>query len=119
MDSILTSIKKLLLIDEDDTSFDIDVIMHINSIIGILYDLGIETADNYVLIDSSQTWSDLLGDFPYKGMVELFVYLKVKPLFDSSTMGKDTIESFNREANELEWRILSKSNALRRDSTLN
>ena len=32
MDSILTSIKKLLGISEDDTSFDQDIIMHINTV---------------------------------------------------------------------------------------
>ena len=36
MDSILTSIKKLLGISEEYTSFDQDIIMHINSVFSIL-----------------------------------------------------------------------------------
>ena len=38
MESILTSIKKLLGIDEDYEAFDTDVIMHINSVLFIKSD---------------------------------------------------------------------------------
>lgn len=40
-DSILTSIKKLLGIGEDDTSFDTDILLHINSTFSVLTQLGI------------------------------------------------------------------------------
>ena len=35
MESILNSIKKLLMLSEDDTSFDTDIIIHINSVLSI------------------------------------------------------------------------------------
>ena len=41
MDSILTSIKKLLGIDESYTHFDVDIIMHINSVFMTLRQLGV------------------------------------------------------------------------------
>lgn len=115
MDSILTSIKKLLLIDAEDHSFDTDVMVHINSAIGVLYDLGIDNANGFSVKDDTQTWQELTGSFPNPGMIEDFVYLKVKPVFDSSTMSKETIESFGRAASELEWRISSRAEALRRN----
>ena len=41
MDSILTSIKKLLGMDADYTAFDTDVIIHINTALAILCQLGV------------------------------------------------------------------------------
>lgn len=115
MDSILASIKKLLLIDETDNSFDVDVIMFINDAIGTLYDLGIDNANGFSVEDETKTWTQLAGSFPNPGMLQTFVYLKVKPLFDSSSMSRDTIESFNRAANETGWRIYQRSEAIRRN----
>ena len=36
-DSILLSVKKLIGINEDDDSFDVDIIIHINSAISTLF----------------------------------------------------------------------------------
>ena len=44
MDSILTSIKKLLGITEEYDHFDQDLILHINSVFGILTQLGVGPA---------------------------------------------------------------------------
>ena len=41
MDSILTSIKKLLGIAQECTDFDMDLIIHINSVLMILTQLGV------------------------------------------------------------------------------
>ena len=45
MESILTSIKKMLGIDEEYTHFDADVIMDINSVLMILTQLGVGPAE--------------------------------------------------------------------------
>ena len=44
MESILTSIKKLLGIAEDYEHFDQDIIMHINTVFAILPQLGVGPA---------------------------------------------------------------------------
>ena len=41
MDSILTSVKKLLGLTEEYTAFDADLIMHINSVLMILRQMGV------------------------------------------------------------------------------
>lgn len=41
MNSVLTSIKKLLGIPEEYDAFDMDVIMHINSVLMILGQMGV------------------------------------------------------------------------------
>ena len=40
-ESILISIKKLLGITKDDTDFDTDIIIHINSVLAVLSQLGV------------------------------------------------------------------------------
>ena len=55
MTSILTSIKKLLGIDESYTEFDIDIIMHINSVLMILNQLGVGPTAGYSISDKTKT----------------------------------------------------------------
>ena len=114
MDSILNSIKKLLMLDENDTSFDVDIIIHINSVLSILNQLGVGPENGFSIIDSKATWKDLLGDYPNLDTVRSFVYLKVKLLFDPPT-NSAVIESINRAAGELEWRINATAEAIRRN----
>lgn len=114
MESILTSIKKLLMLDEDDTSFDTDIIIHINSVLSVLNQLGVGPDDGFSIADKTATWRELLGSYPNLDSVRSYVYLKVKLLFDPPTSGA-VIESMNRVIGELEWRINATAEALRRN----
>ena len=105
MESILTSIKKLIGLAEDDTSFDVDVIMHINTSFNILNGLGVGPAYGFSIKDSSAKWSDFLQDEKRLEMVKTYVYSKVKLVFDSSNMSSAAIESLKEVIKELEWRI--------------
>lgn len=53
MDSILTSIKKLLGITEEYEHFDPDIIMHINSVFSVLTQLGVGPAEGFRIEDDS------------------------------------------------------------------
>ena len=66
MDSILESIKKLLGIAEEDTDFDTDIVIHINSVLMILNQLGIGPSDGFWIKDNSAVWKDFVGLFPGK-----------------------------------------------------
>ena len=46
-DSILTSVKKLLGITEECTDFDADLIMHINSVLMILTQIGVGPSEGF------------------------------------------------------------------------
>lgn len=59
MESILTSIKKLLGIAEDYNQFDQDLIMHINSVFSILNQLGVGPSEGFSISDSFAVWDDL------------------------------------------------------------
>ena len=60
-ESILTSIKKLLGIEESYTHFDPDLIMHINSVFSILRQMGVGPAEGFAITDEDQEWKDFLG----------------------------------------------------------
>lgn len=105
MDSILTSIKKLLGITEEYEHFDTDLIIHINSVFSILTQLGIGPENGFSIIDDTSKWSDFLNDKDNKRleMIKSYVYMKVKLMFDPPT-NSSLLESMTRFTNEFEWR---------------
>lgn len=111
MESILTSIKKLLGIDEEYEHFDNDVIMHINTVLGILTQLGVGPVDGFSIHDKTATWADFLGrDLKKLESVRSYVYLKVRLIFDPPNSSA-VIKSMNSLINELEWRLNASADA--------
>lgn len=104
MESILTSIKKLLGITEEYDQFDPDIIMHINSVFMILTQLGVGPAEGFSIEDDTSVWSDFIQDIKKLESVKTYIYLKVKLAFDPP-LSSAVIESMNRLINELEWRL--------------
>lgn len=104
MDSILTSIKKLLGISEDYTQFDDDIIMHINTVFLNLTQLGVGPEEGFLIEDDVAEWEDFIEDNAQLQAVKSYVYLKVKLLFDPP-LSSSVIESMNRMIAELEWRL--------------
>ena len=104
MESILTSIKKLLGIAEDYEHFDTDLIMHINSVFMILKQLGIGPPEGFAIKDDSSVWEDFIEDQTKLQAVKSYMYLKVKLLFDPP-LSSAVVDSVNRSINELEWRL--------------
>ena len=105
MDSILTSIKKMLGIAEEYEQFDADIIIHINSVFMILTQLGVGPSEGFSIEDDSAIWSDFIQDSTNIESVKSYVYLRVKLLFDSTSLGSPVIEAMNRQISELEWRL--------------
>src|SRR3954451_11650245 len=60
--SILKSTKKLLGVGDDDTSFDLDIITHINSAFSHLQQLGIGPTSGFVIEDDTAEWADFLPE---------------------------------------------------------
>ena len=105
MESILTSIKKMLGIPEEYDHFDPDLIMHINSVLSILTQIGVGPSEGFRIEDDLATWEDFLDDDTDYEAVKSYVHLRVKLLFDTSTLSSAVIESMNRMIGELEWRL--------------
>ena len=105
MESILTSIKKMLGIEEEYEHFDMDLIMHINSVFSTLNQLGVGPENGFRIEDDSTTWSEFIStDNMQFEFVKSFIYLKVKLLFDPP-LSSAVIESMNRQISELEFRL--------------
>ena len=103
-DSILISIKKLLGLTANDTAFDMDIIMHINSVFMILRQLGIGPEEGFRIEDKDATWDDYVDEEDNLEAVRTYIYLKVKLIFDPP-LSSAVIEANKQIINELEWRL--------------
>lgn len=101
--SILTSVKKILGIAESDTSFDTDVMIHINSVFSVLDQIGIGPEGGLAIEDATSTWDDFTTDKRLSS-VKTYVYLRVRLLFDPPNTSF-VIESMNKQIADLEWRL--------------
>ena len=104
MESVLTSIKKLLGIAEEYTHFDADLIMHINSVFMVLTQLGVGPPEGFIIEDDTTVWTDFIPDVGKLEAVKSYMHLKVKLLFDPP-LSSATIESYANLIRELEWRL--------------
>ena len=104
MDSILTSIKKLLGIAEEYTQFDVDIIKHINTVFMILTQMGVGPPEGFSITGADETWDDFLSGSTNLEGVKTYVYMKVQLMFDPPTSSAK-LDSANRVINELEWRL--------------
>lgn len=106
MESILTSIKKLLGISEEDESFDTDIIIHINTVLSDLVRLGVGPANGFMIEDKYSEWVDFV---PYEQFVKLsglvtYVYMRVKLVFDPPTSAA-VITAMKEQNDKFEWEL--------------
>ena len=103
-DSIFNSVKKVVGLLGDDGSFDEDILLHINSVVSTLRQLGLSIPSDFYVRDDVQTWQDLLGEFRDLDLVKSYMAMKVRLMFDppSSSFG---LKSMEEMAKEYEWRI--------------
>lgn len=104
MDSILTTIKKLLGISDDYTHFDQDIIVHINSVLMDLSQIGVGPDIPASITGVDDTWEQTLGDITDYKSVETYIYLRVKLLFDPPASSGVTAE-FAKQIEKIEWRL--------------
>lgn len=104
LDSVLLSTKQMLGISPEDTSFDVNVIMSINTALTILMDLGLTEVEDQIVTSDDMTWDELLGERTDIEYVKTYVYQKVKMIFDPPT-STAAIDAMQRSISELEWRI--------------
>lgn len=110
--SILDSTKKVLGIDAAYTAFDVDILMHINSVFSTLNQLGLGPVEGFAIEDNSTTWDTFLGTDLRLNSVKTYIYLRVRLLFDPPSTSY-LITSMKEQLQELEWRL----NVNREEST--
>ena len=104
MESILTSIKKLLGIAEEYTHFDEDLIIHINSVFATLTQIGVGPSEGFTIADKYATWDNFISDSTSLISVKTYVHLKVRLLFDPPA-NSAVMSSIERQISEFEWRL--------------
>lgn len=113
MDSILVSIKKLLGMDADYTAFDTDIIIHINTVLMTLRQIGVESEDGFSIKGKDEVWSDFVPNVNDLESIKTYVYLKVKAVFDPP-LSAAVKESMEKQAAELEWRIYVEAESIKK-----
>ena len=78
--SILTSIKSLLGIQEEDINFDSDIILHINTVFFVLKQIGVNPDLPFEIEDKLQNWDEYIKDNMDLNSIKSYIYLKVKLL---------------------------------------
>lgn len=104
-DSILDSVKKMLGYEPEYTEFDQEILMHINSSLFTLRQLGVGPKDGYVVSSRDQTYDDFLGEgnriIP---QVRTYLYYKTKLAWDPP-QSSSVIEAYKIAINEAECRL--------------
>lgn len=102
--SILTSTKKILGISENDSGFDQDILVHINSVFSTLNQLGIGPVEGFMIEDTTPTWDAFLDGDPRLNSARSYMYLAVRMLFDPPQTSY-LIDAMNKQKLEFEVRL--------------
>ena len=102
--SILTSIKKLHGISKEDTSFDMDITMLINSALLTLTQIGLGPSEGFYIEDDTKEWTDFVDDAVMAESIATYVYVKVRLVFDPPA-SPTVVEALKSSANEYLWRF--------------
>lgn len=106
-DSIFLSVKQMAGLSIEDDSFNLEVLVHTNSVLNILWQLGVGS-ENFVITGESETWRDFLGETTKFEMVKTFVYLKTRLVFDPPA-NSVLMQALKEQAAEYEWRICNQN----------
>lgn len=102
-DNVLQIVKKLLGIDPSIDAFDMDIRMHVNSVLLNLEQLGVGLKI-YSVNTGNETFGDLTDDTQLAGRLPTYFYLKVRLLFDPPSTSF-VIDAIQKQIQEIEWRL--------------
>lgn len=109
--SILSSVKKLIGVPEEDKSFDLDIMLNINAASSVLFQLGV-LSKPFTVTSSEDTYEDLIpgGSEDVVNQIKMYFVYKTRLGFDSSTLSGTVIEVIKDLIKEAEWRLMSTFN---------
>lgn len=115
-ESILSTVKKLLSLDPDYDAFDLDIVTYINTVIAQLHQLGLDDKDDFKITGAAETWDDYVEDPKLQSMAKSYMYVKIKPMFDPPS-NSFLVDSLEKMATEMEWRITVMVDSLKEGKT--
>lgn len=105
LESILETIKKLIGLPKNYDAFDSDIIVHINSVLSILNQMGIGPEEGFAISGYDEKWVDFTtSDILKTRQVRSYMALKVKYLFDPSS-NSNVLKANERVITEMEYRL--------------
>lgn len=105
-ESILTSVKKVLGIEPEVEAFDDALVMHINTALSVLHQLGVGPKGGLYITDKNTSWNELIGGDNRLSMVKTYIQIKVRLIFDPPS-SSSVLDAMERSLKETEWRILA------------
>lgn len=103
--SILKTVKRMLGLDPEDETFDVDILVLINAAFMSLQQLGVGPAEGFSVTSVNELWSDFMADDRlYQGVRE-YIYLKVRLVFDPPS-SSSVADALKKNLDELEWRLI-------------
>ena len=104
MDSILNTVKRFVGLTDEDPSFDDQLLVHINSALAALAEIGVGPKEGYRVTGADESWAEFMGESPQLNLVQDYVSIKVKLVFDppQNQAVKDALEQTLAENT---WRI--------------
>lgn len=102
--SILTSVKKLLGLAEENEEFDQDIIMNINSAILPLTQIGVGPKEGFIVTSKDDTYESWLGDMTHFQSVKMYLYYRTRLSFDPPTQ-TSVLECIKESIREIECRL--------------
>ena len=106
MENILATVKKLIGVHEDYDVFDDQLLIHINTAIHSVAQIGVESAQKK-WVDNTAIWSDIINQttgLTNQEAVKSLIYMKVWLAFDPPRSGY-VVEAIKEQINELTFRI--------------
>lgn len=119
-DSILFSVQKMIGVEEpceNNAFFSPDIVMHINSVLAGLVQMGVGPSTGFEVVDETQLWTDFLGEVESPdlyNMIKTYVGLKVRLLFDPPANSNLTA-AIEKQIAEYEWRLYIQADTERID----
>lgn len=100
--SVLNDTKAFLGVEEDDLSFDRELIVLVNSAISVLKQIGLSSAE--AISASTTPWTAVLGTRTDLDLVKNYIFMSVKLDFDPPA-NSFTVSALKEKLEELSWRI--------------
>lgn len=105
--TILKDVKKMIGPSEIYDQFDVDLVIHINSVFNILQQLGVGPKSGFwITQDGNETWDNYFSGMENDNIIQMvksYMYLKVRMQFDPPT--GSVASAFEEQIKEYEWRL--------------
>lgn len=104
LESVLETLRVLAGLDSSDPSYDTELIIHANTMLMALTQMGVGPASGFVITGTGEKWSDFLGSSVGFEAAKTYIELKIKLIFDPPS-SSFAIQAMKEQIEEIGWRL--------------